>query len=60
MSVGDLPGGLVVKILPSNARNVGLILGQGTKISHDSQPKKKEHKQKAENIVTNSVKTHKK
>ena len=59
MFVGDFPGGPVVKILPSNERNVGSILGRGTKIPHVSQPeKKKEHKQKAENIVTNSVKTY--
>ena len=41
MFVGDFPGGPVVKILPSNARNVGSILGRGTKIPHVSQPEKK-------------------
>ena len=48
-----------MKILPSSARNVGSILGRGTKSPHVSQTKKKkkEHKQKAENIVTNSLKT---
>ena len=30
----NFPGGLVVKNLPSNARGVGLITGQGTKIPH--------------------------
>ena len=29
---GDLPGGPVVKTLPSNAGGVGLISGQGAKI----------------------------
>lgn len=55
----NFPGGPVVKILPSSARNVGSILGRGTKSPHVSQTKKKkkEHKQKAENIVTNSLKT---
>ena len=32
--VGDFPGGPVVKNLPSNAGDVGLISGQGTKIPH--------------------------
>ena len=32
--LGDFPGGLVVKNLPSNAGDVGLIPGQGTKIQH--------------------------
>ena len=62
MFVEDFPGGPVVKILPSNARDVGLILSRGTKIPRDSQPskKEKEHKQKTENIVTNSIKALKK
>ena len=30
----DFPGGSVVKNPPSNARDGGLIPGQGTKISH--------------------------
>ena len=30
----DFPGGPVVKNLPSNAGDVGLIPGQGTKIPH--------------------------
>ena len=30
----DFPGGLVVKNLPCNAREVGLIPGRGTKIPH--------------------------
>ena len=33
---GDFHGALVVKNSPSNARNMGLILGQGAKIPHDS------------------------
>ena len=32
--VGDFPGGPVVKNLPSNAGDVGLISGEGTKIPH--------------------------
>ena len=32
--MGDFPGGPVVKNLPSNAEDVGLIPGQGTKIPH--------------------------
>lgn len=32
--MGDLPGGLVVKRLPCNAGDTGLIPGQGTKIPH--------------------------
>ena len=31
---GDFPGGPVVKNPPSNAGDVGLIPGQGTKIPH--------------------------
>ena len=31
---GNLPGGLVVKNPPSNAGDMGLIPGQGTKIPH--------------------------
>ena len=34
MSTRDFPGGPVVKNLPSNAEDVGSILGQRTKISH--------------------------
>ena len=41
---GGLPGGPVVNTLPSNVRS---ILGQGTEISHVSQPKKSKHKTKA-------------
>ena len=36
-----MPGGPVVKILPSNAEGAGSIPGQGAKIPHDSQPKHK-------------------
>ena len=32
----DFPGGSVVKNLPSNAEDMGLILGWGTKIPHDA------------------------
>ena len=32
--VGNLPGGPVVKNLPSNPRDIDLILGQGMKIPH--------------------------
>ena len=35
---GDFPGGPVVETSPSNAGNVGLILGRGAKIPHGSQP----------------------
>ena len=37
----DFPGGPVIKTSPSNARGMGSIPGQGAKISHSSQPKKK-------------------
>ena len=37
----DFPGGPVVKILSSSAKGMGSIPGQGAKISHSSQPKKK-------------------
>ena len=33
-TMGDFPGGLVVKNLPYNAGHVGWIPGQGTKIPH--------------------------
>ena len=33
-SNGDFPGGPVFKNLPCNAGDMGLILGQGTKIPH--------------------------
>ena len=32
--MGDFPGGPVIKNLPCNAGNVGLIPGQGIKIPH--------------------------
>ena len=44
--LGDLPGGLVVQTLPSNAEGMGLIPGQGAKILHALQPKKQNIKQK--------------
>ena len=34
LGAGDFPGGPVVKNPPCNAKNVGLIPGQGTKILH--------------------------
>ena len=42
----DFPGGPVVKTLSSSAEGMGLIPGQGAKISHSSQPKKQNMKQK--------------
>ena len=33
-SMGDFPGGPVIKNLPSNSGNVGSIPGQGSKIPH--------------------------
>ena len=39
-SLGDLPGGLVVKSSSSNAEDVDLILGRGAKILHASWHKK--------------------
>ena len=42
-SVGDLPGGPVLKTSPSNAEGAGSIPSQGTKIPHASQPKKSQH-----------------
>ena len=47
----DFPGGPVVKTLPSNARDVGLIPGWGTEIPHASWPKKQNIRQKQ--YVTN-------
>ena len=41
---GDFPGSPVVKTLPSNVESAGLIPGWGTKITHDSWPKKSTHK----------------
>ena len=38
---GDSPDGSVVRISPSNAVNVSLILGQGAKIPNASWPKTK-------------------
>ena len=42
-----IPGGPVVKTLPSNAGGVGMIPGQGTEIPHALQPKKTKHKTEA-------------
>ena len=51
----DFPGGPVVKTLPSNAGDVGLIPGLRAKILHASWPKSQNIKQKQN--VTNSIKT---
>ena len=40
---GDSPNGSVVRISPSNAVGVSLILGQGAKIPNDSWPKTKQN-----------------
>ena len=48
---GDLPGGPVVKILPSNAGRASLIPGQGAHMPHVRK------NQNTERIVTNSVRT---
>ena len=42
----DVPGGPVVKTLPSSAGDAGLIPGGGAKITHASQPKSQNIKQK--------------
>ena len=44
---GDLPGGPVVKTLPSNAGGMGLIPGLGATIPHASQPKNQKQKTEA-------------
>ena len=50
----NLPGGLVVSTLPSNAGNVGSIPGQGAGTPHALQVGKKA-KHETNNTVTNSV-----
>ena len=42
----DFPGGPVVKTLSSNTGGIGLIPGQGAKITHASWPKDQDIKQK--------------
>ena len=42
----DFPGGPVVKTSPSSEGGVGSIPGQGAKMSHASQPKNQNIKQK--------------
>ena len=37
-STGDFPGGLVVKVLPSNAADAGSMPGWGAKTPHISRP----------------------
>ena len=44
--MGDLPGGPVVKTLPSSGRGVGWIPGQGAKVLHAFWPKNQSKKQK--------------
>ena len=47
LTVGrDLPGGPVVKTLPSKAKGAGWIPGQGARIPHASGPKNQNIKQK--------------
>ena len=43
----DIPGGPVVTTLPSNAGDMGLMPGQGTKIPYDLRPKERKHKAEA-------------
>ena len=45
-TLGDFPGGPVVKTLPSNAGGQGSIPGLGAKIPHASWPEKQNIKQK--------------
>ena len=45
----------MIKTLPSNAQNAGLIPGQGAKIPHASRPTNKI--QNRSNTLTNSIKT---
>ena len=55
MNWRDFPRGPLLKTLPSNAGDMGLIPGWGAKISHASQSNKP--KQNRSSIVTNSIKT---
>ena len=55
---GNVLGSPVVKTSPSNAGAVGSIPGQETKISHASQPKNNNIKNRI-NIVINSIKNFK-
>ena len=50
--IKNFPGGPVIKTLPSNPRDAGLLPGQGVKSLHASWQKKK----KKSYIVTNSIK----
>ena len=47
MAPRDFPAGPLVKILCFNARDVGSIPGQGTKIPHALQAKKSKYKTEA-------------
>ena len=51
-SLGDFPGGPVVKTSSSNAGGVGSTPDQGAKIPRASRPKKPKQKNKRSNIVT--------
>ena len=51
----DFPGGPVVKTSPSNAGDVGLILGPGAEIPYAWRPKNQNIKNR-NNIATDSVK----
>ena len=56
----NFPGGPLAKTSPSDAEGVGLIPGQGAKISDASCPppsKKKKPKGNRSSIVANSIKT---
>ena len=54
--MGDLPGGPVVKTLPSNAMGVALIPDWGARIPRALWSKKQNVNNKS-NIVTNSMRT---
>ena len=54
---GDSPDGSVVRILPSNAVTVSLILGQGAKIPNASWPKTKQNIKQEQHSLRKSIKT---
>ena len=51
IQLGTSPGGLVIKISPSNAGGVGSIPGWGAKIPYASGLKKKKNKKKTQVIL---------
>ena len=53
--LGDFPGGLVVKPLPRGAGAAGSVSGWGAKISHASQPKNQNVKEKQDCNKFNKV-----